>query len=310
VVLLALPPAEGGRHSWGLAHEYLAEPVAAARTVIAEIGEHVPVTGGPTLAADRVDVAVPVERAPVELASPAPDPVTAAVADRVAALVDDGAALQVGVGAVPQQVLARLGDRRDLRIRSGAIVDQVVDLAEAGALATGRDEPAVQGGILMGTRRVMGFADRNPEVELLPTGVTHARATMAAQHGLVAVNSAIEVDLLGQIGSEVAGGRYVGAIGGSLDFARGAHASPGGVPVTALPSTARGSSRIVAALSGPCTIGRADAGVVVTEHGVADLRGRTEAQRAELLLAVAHPDHRPALAAAADALLRARRTTL
>jgi acetyl-CoA hydrolase len=122
---------------------------------------------------------------------------------------------------------------------------------------------------------------------------------LAAQSRLIAINSATEVDLTGQVNTETAGGHYIGAVGGAVDFARGAARSPGGVPIIALPSTAGSASRIVARLSGPATLARADTGVIVTEYGVADLRGLTLAQRRERMLAIAHPDHRNALAAVA-----------
>ena len=123
---------------------------------------------------------------------------------------------------------------------------------------------------------------------------------LAAQHQLVAINSATEVDLTGQANTETVGARYVGAVGGAADFARGAARSRGGIPVLALRSTAGPVSRIVAGLTGPATLSRADAGVVVTEYGVADLRGLTLPLRRERMIAIAHPDHRAALAAAAN----------
>jgi acetyl-CoA hydrolase len=151
-------------------------------------------------------------------------------------------------------------------------------------------------GVMMGGRRIHEFAHRNEAIEFRSTRYTHDPDVLASIDRLVAVNSAVEVDLSGQINAEVAGGCYVGAVGGALDFLRGARRSRGGVPIIALPSTAgNGGSRIVASLSGPVSTPRSDAGIFVTEYGIADLRGLTLRQRRERMLAIAHPDHRGAL---------------
>jgi acetyl-CoA hydrolase len=147
----------------------------------------------------------------------------------------------------------------------------------------------------MGTSRLFAYADRNPAIEVRDTRYTHAPDVLAAQERFVALNSAIEVDLTGPINAETARGAYVGAVGGAVDFLRGAARSRGGVPVVALPSTAGPASRIVAKLSGPVSTPRCDAGVIVTEYGTADLRGLPLRERRERMLALAHPDHRPLL---------------
>jgi acetyl-CoA hydrolase len=180
----------------------------------------------------------------------------------------------------------------------------VAELIEAGVV-TGRrksvDRGQVVTGFLMGSQPLLRLAAAGDSIFLRDTRYTHDPAVLAAQHQLVAINSAIEVDLTGQANAESVGGRWVGGVGGAVDFARGAARSVGGVPVIALPSTAASPagaiSRIVGRLSGPVTLGRADAGVIVTEYGVADLRGLTLGQRRERMLAIAHPDHRRALAA-------------
>jgi acetyl-CoA hydrolase len=157
-------------------------------------------------------------------------------------------------------------------------------------------------GFLMGSQPLLTLAATDRRITLRDTRYTHDPAVLAAQNELAAINSAIEVDLTGQANTETAAGRYIGAVGGAVDFARGAALSRGGIPILALPSTAVSPagervSRIVARLSGPATLGRADAGVIVTEYGVADLRGLPLPQRRERMLAIAHPDHRQALAA-------------
>jgi len=157
--------------------------------------------------------------------------------------------------------------------------------------------------MLHGSRRLFDYADRNERIVLRDTGYTHAAGVLAATDRLVALNAALEVDLSGQVNAEVARGRYLGAVGGAGDFLRGAARSRGGLPVVMLPARAGAASRIVARLSGPVSTPRSDAGVVVTEHGVADLRGLTLRQRAERMIAIAAPEDRPALDAAAEAAL-------
>jgi acetyl-CoA hydrolase len=181
------------------------------------------------------------------------------------------------------------------------ISDAIVPLAEAGVITGARksvDPGLIVTGFLLGTRALFEYAAASPAVQLRDTRYTHDPAVLAAQHQLVAINTATEVDLTGQVNTETAGGRYVGAVGGAADFLRGAARSAGGVPIVALPSTAGPVSRIVARLTGPVSVPRSDAGVIVTEHGVADLRGRTLRERQDAMLAIADPGHRPALEAA------------
>ena len=205
---------------------------------------------------------------------------------------------------MPSAVARRLHGHRDLGVHSGMITDAVAELIEAGVITGARktvDRGLVVTGMLMGTRKLIDLAAADRRVQLRDTRYTHDPAVLAAQYRLVAINSATEVDLTGQVNSETAAGRYVGAVGGSTDFLQGAARSPQGVPVIALPSTAGAASRIVPRLSGPASQARADAGVIVTEYGIADLRGLTLAQRAERMLAIAHPEHRAALETAAAA---------
>lgn len=302
VVLVQLSPAdESGRYSLGLADDYFTAAIATARVVIAEVNDQVPRTAcARTLTDADLDVVVPTSRAPAELAPRDPDPVTRTVAANVAALIGDGATLQFGVGALPDAVLAALRDRNDLGVHSGLINDTAADLMTAGVITNTCktiDNGRSVAGVLMGSRRLFGFADRNPSVELRDTTYTHDPGVLAAQQRLVAINAALEVDLSGQVNAETAGGRYVGAVGGAADFLRGAARSPGGLPIVALPATAGEQGRIVPRLSGPVSTSRADAGLVVTEFGVADLRGQPVRERARRLLGIAHPDHRRALEA-------------
>jgi len=221
----------------------------------------------------------------------------------VASLVPDGATVQLGIGSLPAVVLRHLHGHRDLGVHSGMITDEIAELIEAGVVTGARksvDRGLAVTGLLLGTRALIKTAAVDKSVQLRDTRYTHDQAVLAAQHALVAVNSAIEVDLTGQANIEVAAGRYVGGTGGAADFLRGAARSAGGVPVIGLPSTTSRSaagtaSRIVARLNGPASLSRADAGVIVTEYGVADLRGLSLARRRERMIAIAHPDHRAAL---------------
>jgi len=302
VLFLSLPPAgPDGSFGPGLGADYLAALVGTARVVIAEVNDQVPdVSCERRLSRDEIDVIVHVSRPPAEYPPPAPGETDAAIAAHVAGLVPDGATIQLGIGSMPSAVARRLLGHRDLGVHSGMITDAVAELIEAGVVTGARktvDRGQVVTGFLMGTRALVARAAADRSVQLRDTSYTHDPAVLAAQHQLVAINSATEVDLTGQVNSETAAGRYVGAVGGATDFLRAAARSRGGVPIIALPSTAGAASRIVARLSGPASQARADAGVIVTEYGVADLRGLTLSQRREQMLAIAHPEHRAALAA-------------
>lgn len=304
VLMLQVPPAgRDGRTTYGLADEYLSAAAATARVVLAEVNDRLPRTSGSSvIRLDDMDAVVYTSRDVGQTPAADLDPVGERVAAHVAGLVDDGSTLQVGIGALPDAILRRLTTRRGLGIHSGQVGDAVAALIEAGAV-TNEHKPVDRGtsvtGWLAGSQRLLMLADRNPAISLRPTAYTHDPAVLAALPRLVAVNSAIEVDLTGQVNAEVAAGVYVGAVGGAIDFMRGATRSRGGVPITAIRSCVKGRSTIVARLSGPVTVPRSDVGVVVTEHGVADLRGLTLRQRRAALLELADPSHRDELDAAA-----------
>ena len=302
-VLLALPPARpDGSHGLGLCADYVATLVGSARVIIAEVSDQIPdVAGAQAIPRSALDVIVHSSRPPAEhyAARPA-EAVETAIAQLVAGLVEDGATIQLGIGTMPSAVLAALAGHRDLGVHSGMITDAVAPLIETGAVTGARktvDQGEVVAGFLMGTSRLVGHAASNPAVVLRDTRYTHDPRVLAAQHRFTAINAAIEVDLTGQINIETIRGRYVGAVGGAVDFMRGAVASPGGRAITVLPSTAGSASRIVTRLSGPASISRSDAGLIVTEHGVADLRGQPLAERRRRMLAIADPAHRDLLAA-------------
>jgi acyl-CoA hydrolase len=308
VVLVQVPPPDDeGRHSLGLADDYFSAALDTARVVIAEVNDQVPVTyGARVLYARDITASVAVSRPPAQLPYPALDDQTRAAARAAASLIEDGATVQFGIGAAPSAVLEELRDHRDLGIHSGIITDAAMDLIEAGAANGSRkslDRGVAVGGLLGGTERLFRYAHRNPGIALRSTGYTHSPRVLGDSHLMTTINSALEVDLTGQVNAEAIGGRYVGAVGGATDFVRGANLSKGGLPLIVIPSTARGTSRIAARLSGPVSIPRAEPIVVVTEHGSADLRGLSLEQRVAAMISVADPVHRRDLDDAADRVL-------
>ena len=302
VLMLQLAPADqDGNYSFGIAHEFLIAAMDAARVVIAEVNEQAPWTYGerPLREAD-LDFIVRTSRAPLELVQPRPGETELAIARHVAGLIEDGATLQFGLGAMPEAILGALADRRDLGIHSGTIGDKVAELTRSGAITNARksiDRGLTVTGMMMGSKRLHDFTHRNPAVQFRSTAYVHNADVLAQIDRFVVLNTAIEVDLSGQINAEVANGTYIGTVGGALDFMRAANRSRGGLPVVALPSTAGRdrASRIVAKLNGPVSTPRSDAGIIATEHGIADLRGATLSERRRRMIGIAHPDFREQL---------------
>ena len=297
VLLLRLRPhTRPGFFTAGVMVDFLPALLQAARCVIAEIDERLPVTSQDALvAAEDIDVLTECDADEVLIADPEPTDIDMRVAAHVAGLIPDGATIQLGVGALPVAVCRALEHHKNLGVHSGVISDIIVDLVEKGVITPARR--MVTGG-LFGTRRLMNFADGNDMIEMRSSDYTHNHQVLARLPNLYSVNSGVEVDLTGNVNSEIAAGRYLGAVGGQADFVRGAVASLGGRSIMALPSTTPDGkhSRIVASLEGrPVTTTRADIDIVVTEYGVADLRGRSFGERAERLRAIAHPDFRDRL---------------
>ena len=215
------------------------------------------------------------------------------IAEHVAALVRDGDTIQLGVGALPEAIMRALGGHRELGVHSGMISDGVLDLIEAGVVTNARkpaDRNLTVTGAALGSRRLFEALGRREEIVFRPVSSTHAPATLASVGRLCAINSAVEVDLSGQANAEAVDGRLLGAVGGQVDFLRGA-AACGGTPVLALPA-----KRIVRRLSGPVSTARSDVDWVVTEHGARSLRGLTDAERAAALLELAGPESAERLA--------------
>ncbi|MBA4025082.1 MAG: acetyl-CoA hydrolase [Gordonia sp.] len=282
------------------AQDYLVAALRSARVVIGELNVAAPLThGSREVSAEDIDVLVEVSRPATDVPSSQPSDVDVTIARLIADRIEDESTLQIGIGRIPDAVLARLSGHRDLGVHSGLIGDAVADLMESGVITNrrkGRDEGCSVSAFLSGGRRVLDFADRNPAIQLRPIEYVYDPVVLASIHRFVAINSALEVDLTGQVNAEVAAGSYLGTVGGAGDFLRAAKRSPGGTPIIALPSTVAAKSRIVTRLSGPVSTTRSDSGVIVTEFGVADLRAIPLRDRPAHMIAIAHPDHREQLA--------------
>ena len=305
VVFVQLSPAgPDGSHSLGYCNDYLKIAMAKARLVIAEINEHTPWSRmDAPLDPDLIDFAIETDRLPPTLEAPAPGEVERTIAGHIAGVIEDGATLQYGVGSVPAAILEALSDHKDMGLHSGLITEEIIDLVESGVITNARK--AVHRGVSIGTisiggARLKDFLHDNPAIEMHPSSTTHGPATLSQIDNLVAINSALEVDLYGQVNAEQIGERYLGAIGGQVDFMHAATTSARGISMIAVPASLgkSGASRITAKLSGPIiTTCRTDVDMVVTEYGIADLRGKTLEERARSLIEIALPGHRDQLAA-------------
>lgn len=302
VAFVQVSPADAeGNHSYGVINDYTQALVANARVVIAEVNAQVPfVPCDKLLPASHIDYLVETDRPLVSVPTARIGDGDRAIARIAADYIGDGAILQFGIGAVPDAIAQLITDRRDLGLHSGMVGDALVDLVEAGALtnATKRIDRGVSvTGALIGTERLFRFADANKAIRLCASTTTHNDAILNTLPKLVSINSAVEVDLTGQVNAEEVGGAYVGGIGGQVDYVRGGVRSAGGRSIIALPATAQGgtASRIVARLSGPVTTARVETDVIVTEFGAAEIRGQPLAERARRLIAIAHPDFRERL---------------
>lgn len=296
------PPDRHGFCSLGISVDVARAAVDVATTVIAEVNPNMPRTHGEgQVHLSRIAYAVPVDAPIIEHAGPAQTETEAAIGGHIAGLIEDGATLQMGIGAIPDAVLAALGGHRDLGVHSEMFSDGILELVMSGVINGRRKKKhpgKVVGTFVMGTRRLYDFVDDNPEVALLDAGYVNDTSVIQKNPRVTAINSAIEVDITGQICADSIGTYQYSGVGGQMDFMRGASLSEGGKPIIALPSTtSRGESRIVPFLkqgAGVVTT-RAHAHWIVTEHGVAYLYGRTLRERAHALIGIAAPEHRESL---------------
>jgi acyl-CoA hydrolase len=272
VLVQVSPPDRLGRCSMGVGVDYLADVLAGARTVIAEVNDHCPATAGEWIAWDQLDAFVYTSRPLLEAPAVEPGDTERRIAAHIAEIVADGDTIQLGVGALPEAILSALTGHRDLGVHSGMVSDGILDLIEAGAVSG----VSVTGAAL-GSLRLFDALHHREDIVFRPASFTHAPAVLAGLRSLAAINSAVEIDLTGQVNSEVAGGRRIGAIGGQVDFLRAA-----AKPIIALPAM-----RIVRELSGPVSTSRTDVDWVVTEHGARSLAGLSDTARSKALLELA-----------------------
>lgn len=289
-------PNADGQVSLGMVSDYVRAAIGKARVVVAEVNANVPwVFGASIIDMSDIDVAIETDDALPQLPSAQPSSLDRRIAEVVQRYIIDGSVIQIGVGGVPAAIMQLIGDRRGLGVHSGVIDDNVADLMEAGVITNEHkeiDRGITIAGALMGTDRIYRFAHQNPAIRMMTSAYTHDPRTIAQLSRFVSLNAAIEVDLTGQVNAEALGNRYVGGVGGHSDYVRAAAMSPGGRSIIAMASTAGpGSSRITGTLSGPVTTSRSDVDIVVTEHGAAELRGKTLPQRARAMIAIADPAH-------------------
>lgn len=297
------PPDRHGQCSLGTSVDAARAAVDTAAIIIAEINQQMPRTlGDTTLPLSRISAWISTDRPLHQHAVAEESPVEAAIGEQVAALIPDGATLQAGIGSIPDAVLRRLRHKLELGVHTEMFSDGVVELAASGAITNSRKRvfPGVYvTSFVSGSQRVFDFVNDNPEVTFLPCNLTNDTNLLRKLERLVAINSALQVDLTGQVCADSLGHRIYSGIGGQMDFIRGAAMSPGGLPVIALPATAAGGrvSRIVPELTAGAGVvtTRGHVHWVVTEFGAVNLHGRSLRDRAELLIGIAHPDFRAEL---------------
>jgi 4-hydroxybutyrate CoA-transferase len=296
----ATVPDAHGFVSLGTSVEAMHAAIRAAKTVVVQLNRSMPRTLGDSFVhVNDIDLAVEVDVAPYEVPKPPIGELERRIGEHVAALVPDGATLQLGIGAIPAATALALTDKRDLGIHTEMFTDAVVDLVEAGVVtgaAKERNRGKIVTAFLMGTERLYDFVHDNPMVEMRPVDFTNDTHVIRSFSRMVSINSAIEVDLTGQVVADSIGHSLYSGVGGQMDFIRGAGLAAEGRAVIALPSTAAGGgvSRIVDHLregAGVVTT-RAHVRTVVTEWGVAELFGRSLRERATALISIAHPDFR------------------
>jgi acyl-CoA hydrolase len=303
VALVQVAPADRhGRFSLGVSVAYAKAAVAAASIVIAEVNAQMPRTLGDSFIEARdIDLLVASDRPVLEVRRGEVDSSLPRIGGNVASLVANGDTLQVGVGAIADAIWRALRGHRDLGVHTGSAADSLVELVESGVVTNQRkpiDTGQIVAGQLIGTRRLYSYAHENPRFAMHPSDYTHDPAVLARIDRLVSVNSALQIDLRGQVNAETLRGRQVAGVGGAIDFAVGARLSRGGRTIVALPATAGGGrhSRIVAKLEDAVVTTPASlVDFVVTEHGIADLAGLPLEARARALIAIAAPEHRAAL---------------
>jgi 4-hydroxybutyrate CoA-transferase len=297
------PPDSHGYCSFGVGVDTTLTAAKVAHHVVAQINDNMPRTYGDSfIHVNEIDAFVESSRPLCALQRPIVNDLQVAIARNVAGLIGDGAVLQIGIGGIPEAVLPLLMDRKDLGVHSELVSDGVIPLIEAGVLTGARKNfkpRKIIVGFALGTPDLFAFVDNNPIFEFHPTAYTNDPGLIARNDNMVAINSALQVDLTGQVCSDSIGNQFYSGIGGQVDFLRGASRARGGKPIIAISSTAKHGtiSRIVPMLDPGAGVvtSRGLVRYVVTEHGVAYLHGKSIRERAKALIEIAHPKFRPEL---------------
>lgn len=301
--LMVSPPDRYGFCSLGVSVDYGMQAIKSAKTVIVQVNENMPRTMGNSFAhVSEIDYFVEISEPLIELPRAELSDVEKEIGRYCAQLIDDESTIQLGIGSLPDAVLLSLQHKRDLGVHSEMISDGVVELIESGVI-TNKKKTLHNGKIvvtfLMGTKRLYDFANDNPMFEMAPVDYVNDPMIIARNHKMVSLNSCVQIDLMGQIASESVGSMQISAVGGQADFVRGAGMAKDGKSIIAIPSTAQGGkiSKIVPFLDQETavTTPRFDIHYVVSEYGIAALKGKTLRERARALIRIAHPDFRPSL---------------
>lgn len=302
VLVNVSPPDKHGFCSLGVSVDIVVSGIEQGKRVIAQINPRMPRTFGDAIVnINDFDACVEVDEEIYEMKFVAPSEVEQAIGKNIAAIIDDGATLQMGIGGIPNAVLNYLTNHKNLGVHTEMFSEGIVDLVKKGVVNGSKKKVnpyKIISGFAMGTRRLYDFMDDNPEIEMLDIGYVNDTSIIRQNPKVTAINSAIEIDITGQVCADSIGTRMFSGVGGQMDFMRGAALSKGGKPIIAVNSTTlKGVSKIVPMLkhgAGVVTT-RAHARYVVTEYGVSELFGKTLKQRAQSLRDIAHPDHRESL---------------
>lgn len=296
-------PDEHGYCSYGLSCDYTKAASEAAKMRIAQVNKNMPRTLGDNfIHLKDLDYIVPVDTPIIQLQPPVISDVQRKIGENIASLVNDRDCLQLGIGAIPDAVLLFLKNKHDLGIHSEMFSDGVVELIEAGVITNKYKQIDVGqcvASFLMGTDRLYSYVNNNPSVRMMPVDYVNDPRVICQNDNVVSINSCVEVDLMGQVCSEAIGLKQISGVGGQVDFVRGARMSRGGRTIIAMPSTAAGGtvSKIVGFLTqgAPVTTSRNDVDYIVTEHGIAQLYGKTLRERGRKLIKIAAPEFREEL---------------
>lgn len=295
-------PDEHGFVSLGISVDYTKSAVENAKVVIAQVNKYMPRTMGDSFVhISEIDCFVEFDEPLYELPKPNIGDIEKKIGKYCASLIEDGDTLQLGIGAIPDAVLSFLTNKKDLGIHSEMFADGVVDLVRKGVI-TNRKKSINKGkmvaAFLMGTRDLYDFVDDNPEVLMMPVDYVNNPVVVMQEDNIVSINSCVQVDLMGQVVSESIGKTQISGVGGQVDFVRGASMAKNGRSIIAMPSTVKGKfSKIVEKIDdyAAITTSRNDVDYIVTEYGIAHLKGKTLRQRSESLIKISHPDFREEL---------------